>query len=310
MRIVFFGTPQFAVPTLQNLIENRYSILAVVTQPDRPKGRHLKIVPSPVKELAQKNRIKVLQPHIVGEMGFLEEIASLNADLFVVISYGKILPSSLLKIPRLYSLNVHASLLPKYRGASPIPNALLNQETQTGVTIMRITEQLDAGDILLQRSVSIDPQDDGVTLSEKLSHAGAELMIHALRVTESGKAVFHPQDENQATYTKRLKKEDGIIDWSRSSREIEALIRALVPWPSAYTFYQGKRLQLWKVLAKQRACYGRYGQVLKVSETEGIEVSTREGVLALLELQPESRRRMRAIEFASGYQLRAGDVLG
>ncbi len=309
MRIVFFGTPQFAVPTLQKLIENYHLVLAVVTQPDRPKGRHLKVGQSPVKELAREKKIQVLYPQTIGDQ-FLEEAANLKADLFVVVSYGKILPGSLLKIPRLYSLNIHASLLPKYRGASPIPNALLNQETQTGVTVMRITEQLDAGDILLQQSVPIGLQDDAVTLSEKLSHAGAELMIQSLGLIESGKAVFHPQDESQVVYAKRLKKEDGKIDWSRPAKEIEALVRALVPWPSAYTFCQGKRLQLWKVSVKQRAGYGRYGQVLKISETEGIEVSTGEGVLALLELQPESRRRMRAVEFIAGYRLRPGDVLG
>ncbi len=309
MRIVFFGTPQFAVPTLQKLVENRHLVPVVVTQPDRPKGRHLKVGQSPVKELAREKKIQVLQPQTIGDK-FLEEIANLKADLFVVVSYGKILPGSLLKIPRLYSLNVHASLLPKYRGASPIPNALLNQETQTGVTLMRITEQLDAGDILLQQTVPIDPQDDAVTLSEKLSHTGAEVMIQALGLIESGGAVFHPQDESQVVYTKRLKKEDGKIDWSRPAKEIEALVRALVPWPSAYTFCQGKRLQLWKVSAKQRAGYGRYGQVLKISEVEGIEVSTGEGVLALLELQPESRRRMRGAEFIAGYRLRPGDVLG
>jgi methionyl-tRNA formyltransferase len=308
MRIIFFGTPQFAVSTLQKLVETRHSVLAVVTQPDRPKGRHLKVGQSPVKELAREKKIQVLQPQTIGDE-FLEEIANLKADLFVVVSYGKILPGSLLKIPRLYSLNVHASLLPKYRGASPIPNALLNQEAQTGVTLMRITEQLDAGDILLQQTVPIDPQDDAVTLSEKLSHTGAELMIQALGLVESGKAVFHPQDESQVVYTKRLKKEDGKIDWSRPAKEIEALVRALVPWPSAYTFYQGKRLKLWKVIAKQRACYGRCGQSLKISD-EGIDVSTGDGALTLLELQPESGRRMRAIEFASGYRLRPGDELG
>lgn len=309
MRIVFFGTPQFAVPTLQKLIETCHLIPAVVTQPDRPKGRYLKVGQSPVKQLAREKEIQVLQPQTIGDK-FLEEAANLKADLFVVVSYGKILPGSLLKIPRLYSLNVHASLLPKYRGASPIVNALLNQETQTGVTLMRITEQLDAGDILLQQTIPIGPQDDAVTLSEKLSHTGAELMIQALGLVESSKAIFHPQDESQVVHTKRLKKEDGKIDWSRPAKEIEALVRALVPWPSAYTFCQGKRLQLWKVSAKQRAGYGRYGQVLKVSEAEGVEVSTGEGVLALLELQLESRRRMRAIEFIDGYRLRPGDVLG
>lgn len=309
MRIVFFGTPQFAVPALQNLIKNCHSVLAVVTQPDRPKGRHLKINQSPVKELALENKIKVFQPDAVTETGFLEEIASLDADLFIVVSYGRILPDTLLKIPHLYSLNIHASLLPKYRGASPIPSVLLNQETQTGVTLMRIAKQLDAGDILLQQAVTIDPQDDALTLSEKLSHAGAELMIHALHLIESGKAVFYPQDENQATCTQRFKKEDGKIDWSRPANGIEALVRALVPWPSAYTFYRGKRFKLWRVTAQQRACYGRYGQVLKIDH-EGIDVSTGEGILTLFELQPESGCRMRAFEFASGYRLRPGDTLG
>lgn len=311
MRIVFFGTPVFAAAALERLLLSGHAVSAVVTQPDRPKGRALAVTASPVKELAGRNKIKIFQPEKLNDKQLLSELSALRADIFIVVSYGKILPKALLQIPRLYCLNIHASLLPKYRGASPIAAALLNRDQETGVTLMKITEQLDAGDILVQQAVPIHPQDDAVTLSEKLSKLSGELLIRGMEQIEAGKDVFYPQQEDQATYANRLKKENGKIDWSRPASEIEALVRALVPWPSAYTFYQGKRLQIWKVLVQPRPCYGRYGQVLKVAHDSGeIEVSTGEHILRILEVQPENRRRMKADDFSRGYRLRPGDVLG
>ncbi|MBI1976857.1 MAG: methionyl-tRNA formyltransferase [Candidatus Omnitrophica bacterium] len=309
MQIVFFGTPLFAVATLQRLLRSRHAVRAVVTQPDRPKGRDLAIAASPVKELADENKIRVFQPEKINDEQFLSELSQLRADLFIVVSYGKILPKTLLEMPRFYCLNVHASLLPKYRGASPIAAALLNREREAGVTLIKITERLDGGDMLLQEAIPIHPQDDALTLSEKLSNLGGELLMRALERIEEGKAVFCPQQEDHATYAKRLKKEDGRIDWSQPAEQIEALVRALVPWPSACTFYQGKRLQIWKAAVEARPCYGRYGQVLKINASGEIEVSTGEQILRLLEVQPENRRRMKAGDFSRGYRLRPGDVL-
>lgn len=307
MRVVFFGTSLFAVPPLEKILKSHHVVQAVVTGPDRPQGRSLRISESPVKQIARKNQMKLFQPEVIQESRFLEELEKLETDLFIVVSYGKILSKELLEIPRLYCLNIHASLLPKYRGASPVPSALLNREESTGVTIIRMTEQVDAGDILLQKSTAIRPEDDAVTLLERLSSAGAELILEALQLAGSGKESFVPQAESEATYARRLSKEDGKIDWSRPAQELEACVRALVPWPSAYTFYRGKRLRIWRVSVNPRASYGCFGQVLKVIPSEGIEVSTGDQALLLQEVQPESRNRMPAIEFARGYRVRPGD---
>lgn len=311
MRILFFGTPLFAVPPLEGLIKSNHTVVGVVTQPDRPKGRSLKISESPVKQAASQEGIRVFQPFSLNSEVLIKELKQLRADLFIVVSYGKMLPKTLLEIPRFYCLNIHASLLPRYRGAAPISAVIQNRDPKTGVTIIRMTEKMDAGSSLMQKEIAIDSKEDGTSLSEKLSHLGADTLLSGLRLVQTQQAVFTPQDESQATYTKRLKKEDGKIVWSCSAEEIESLIRGMIPWPSAFTLYQKRRLQIWKAGIIQRPAYGRHGQILKVDYSQGvIEVSTGKNILLIQEVQPESRKRMSAGEFAKGHHLRGGDLLG
>ncbi len=310
MRLVFFGTPLFAIPSLERLLSIPHTLLAVVTQPDRPKGRHLKLTPPPVKSYAQERNLPILQPQKANDPKLLETLFHLKPDLFIVISYGQILPKPLLELPRLFSLGLHPSLLPRYRGAAPIPWTVLNREKETGVTILRINERVDAGDILLQRSTIVDGSEDTMNLAQRLAQMGAELLIEGLDLIEGGKANFTVQDEAQATYARRLTKEDGRIDWERPAEEICAQVRALVPWPSTYAFYKGQRIGIWQAQVERRPAYGRVGQILRIRDPEGISVSTGKEIFILKQIQPQDRNQMSAIEFSRGYRVRPGDVLG
>jgi methionyl-tRNA formyltransferase len=303
MKIVFMGTPGPAAKCLQALIDAQEEVVLAVSQPDRPKGRHLLVSSSPVKELARKYNIHIETPEKVRDPIFINKIKSYLPDLIVIVAYGRILPREILTIPKFGSINLHASLLPKYRGAAPIQWAILKGEAETGITVMRVAEALDTGDILLQKKVGIDPEDTAETLEEKLFEAGASVLLEAIQQIKEGKAQYTPQKEAEATYAALITKESGEIDWKKPAFEINNRIRALIPWPAAHTFYQGKMLKLFK--AEPIELNGEYkpGQVV-----EPMVIACAPGGLRLKEVQPASGRRMPAEDFWHGHKIKAGDI--
>ena len=307
-RIVFMGTPEFAVPALQALHESEYPVVAVVTNPDRPRGRGRKMVSSPVKQAANRWGYDVLQPRSGKDPWLRERLETLRPDLLVVVAYGQILPSSVLKIPRVGAINIHASLLPKYRGPAPIQWAIINGDRQAGVTTMWMAEGMDTGDILLQDQVTIDPQETSGSLHRKLAEKGAKLVIETLHRLASGDLSATPQDESQVTYAPILKKEDGHIDWSRPAEAIEHLVRGINPWPGAFTFLFGKRLKVFSAEARKRQVPERPGTVLEGFPGD-LEVSAGEGVLLLKEVQFESGKRLSADAFVRGCPVPPGTTL-
>lgn len=304
MRVLFMGTPEFALPSLEALIDSE-EVVAVVTQPDRPKGRGKILTPPPVKGLALRYDIPVLQPLSLKDGDTIREISAYKPDLIVVVSYGKILPKTILNIPPYGCINVHASLLPKYRGAAPINWALINGEEETGVTIMEMDEGMDTGDIILQKAIPIEEDDDVESLSTKLSILGAELLKEALSLLKEGKLTSIPQDGAKATYAPMLKKEDGAIPWEWDAWKIRDFVRGMNPWPGAYTFWKGKRLKILKGMALGNGD-GIPGEVKAVSK-EGIDVVTGKGLFRIKKLQPEGKRIMDASEFIQGYRIHGGE---
>lgn len=307
MKIVFMGTPEFAVPSLKALVDSGEEVAAVVAQPDKPQGRGLKLSPPPTKVFAEERGITVLQPPGIRTEAFLRDLAELNPDIIIVAAYGKILPKSVLELPGFGCINVHASILPKYRGAAPVNWAIARGEKVTGVTIMRMDEGMDTGDILLTREVPIDDDDTGETLSGKLSLAGAELLLRALENLKRGE--LHPLKQNGslATYAPMLKKEDGRIDWSKPAGEIRNLIRGMLPWPGAFTLLGGKLLKIYKAAISEGA--GKEGEV--ITAPQGVlRVMTGKGALDILELQIEGGKRLPSKDFLSGRKIEPGTVLG
>ena len=307
-RVVFFGTPDFAVPSLRALLAGPDEVIVVVCQPDRPAGRGQQLRPPPVKTLAQSRAMPVLQPLKLRSEDFATALRAWSPDLGVVAAYGRILPSAILELPRLGCINVHASLLPKYRGAAPIQWAILRGETATGVTIMQMNERMDEGDILLQREIPIGTDETYGELQERLSELGAEVLVEALVDMEAGKLVNRAQDDAAATLAPLIDKADGAIDWSLSSHEIARRVRAFNPWPSAFTRLRGKLLKLHRARALTEAAPAPPGTVLR--EGAEIRVATGQGVLAIDELQLEGRKRMSIEEFARGGGLSTGARLG
>jgi methionyl-tRNA formyltransferase len=308
-RIIFMGTPDFSVPTLKALHENRYDVLAVVTQPDRPKGRGRRLVPPPVKEVARTLGYPVLQPLRIKEPWFIDRIIESDPDLFVVVAYGRILPGSFLSIPRLGAVNIHASLLPKYRGPAPIQWAIINGEEETGVTSMWMDEGMDTGDILLSSKVPIGPDDTSGSLHIRLAEVGAELLIETLTRLESSDLAGEPQDKSGATYAPLLKKKDGRIDWTMDVRSVNAFIRGMSPWPGAFTFLFGKRLKVLKAQDLQKPGNQRPGTVVE-GFPDDFNVATGQGTLALKEVQFESGKRLPVKDFLRGCPVPAGTLLG
>jgi methionyl-tRNA formyltransferase len=309
VNLVFMGTPAFAVPSLERLLASPHVVLAVVTQPDRPQGRGRQIAYSPVKQLAMAHGLPILQPRRASEPQFLTALRSLAPQVVVVAAYGQILRPALLEIPPLGCINVHASLLPKYRGAAPVNWALMRGERVTGVTIMLIDETLDTGPILLQSELAIDLSDDAGTLQERLALCGAETLAHALHGIESGSLTAIPQDHAQATYAPKLRKEDGLIIWDQRAIDLDKLIRGVTPWPGAVTMHCGKPLRVWRAAPMASSEAGTPGRVVKI-DSSGAWIETVEGVLVLVEVQPASGRRMTAAAYARGHGLGPGDVLG
>ena len=312
MRIIFIGTGEIGLPGLQALVKTQeHSVLAVVTQPDKPVGRQLKLSPSPVKEEAFKLHLKIFQPEKIGAAASLAQLRYLNPDLIVVAAYGQILPKAILDLPRYGCLNLHTSLLPKYRGASPIHSAIAAGEKESGVTIMWMDEGLDTGDILLQEAVTLRRHETAQTLHDRLAKIGANLLLKSLPLVETGNAPRIKQDKNKATLTKKLSKENGHIDWNRPQREIDAHIRAMTPWPSAYSWIpQESDQKMLKIFATiiSRAAKGKPGEILRVDK-HGILVAAKVGGLLLREVQLEGKKRMHAAEFARGFNLPVGLVL-
>ena len=310
MDLVFCGTPRFAVPTLEKLMDAGYSVPLVVTQPDRPRGRGMEVTVSPVKEGALGLNLKVTQPDkIRNNEEFRQQLERISPEAIIVVGYGRIIPKWMIDLPRLGNLNLHASLLPKYRGAAPIQWAIANGESVTGVTTMRIDAGLDTGDILLQREIPIEPEDTAVTLSPKLAEIGAGLMVETLRGLQSGQIHPVPQDHSRATLAPILKREDGRIDFQRTATEISNRLRGFQPWPGAYTIYKRRNLQIQKAqqveVAKQFAAgeIGVEGSRLLV----GCGMDT---TIEFLELQPEGKRSMSSREFINGYRPQSGEKLG
>jgi methionyl-tRNA formyltransferase len=309
VNVVFMGTAAFAVPSLDRLVASRHAVVAVVTQPDRPQGRGRRIAASPVKQVAAAQRLHILQPHRAGDPQLLAELKALAPQVIVVAAYGQILRSALLAVPPLGCINVHASLLPKYRGAAPVSWALIRGEQVTGVTIMLLDETLDTGPILLQSKVAIDPSDDAGTLQERLAARGAEALLEALDGMQAGALQPMPQDHARATYAPKLRKEDGVIVWGRSADDLAHLVRGVTPWPGAVTTHRGKPLRIWRSTPVAMSGAGAPGRVASI-DTLGIWVETGDGYLVLGEVQPASGRRMDAAAYARGHGLRPADVLG
>lgn len=312
LRIIFMGTPDLAAASLAALLrEPAFAIIAVVTQPDRPKGRDLKLQPSPVKTLALQHQIPVLQPEKARAPSFLAELQALRPELIAVAAFGQILPQSILDLPRLGCLNVHTSLLPKYRGASPIQSALLNGETETGVTIMKMDVGLDTGAILTQRATSIQSDDNAATLHDRLAQLGGELLVTTIRDYAAGKISPRVQAHELATHVAKIKKEDGRIDWTQPAGAIWNRIRAFTPWPGAFTFLPGPSqpvlLKLWQ--AEPASQTSEPGFILSADKT-GLVIGCGTGALRVTQLQREGSRRMSAAEFLAGHPLSPGIKLG
>lgn len=309
MKVVFMGTPDFAVPTLEKIIEAGHEVLAVVTQPDKAKGRGKKVLFPPVKEKALEHNLPVYQPRRAREPEFIEQMRELNPDVMVVVAFGQILPKDILDIPKYGCINVHASLLPKYRGAAPIQWAVINGDKISGVTTMQMDVGLDTGDMLLKTEVELAEDETGGSLFDKLSTLGGALLIETLEKIEAGDIHPEKQDDSQAgEYARTLDKALGNVDFTKSAVEIERLIRGLNPWPSAYTFYNGKTMKLWKaeVVSGGNVTPGQIFSVDKQSFT----VQTGDGALRILELQLEGKKRMDAGAFLRGCAVSVGEMLG
>jgi len=310
MVLIFCGTPRFAVPTLEKLVEAGHAVPLVVTQPDRARGRGMQVTVSPVKEAARRLGLPITQPDkIKSNDDFRGQLAAIRPDAIIVVGYGRIIPQWMIDLPRFGNLNLHASLLPKYRGAAPIQWAIANGESVTGVTTMRIDAGLDTGDILLQRELPIAPDDTAETLGPKLAAVGAELMAETLRGLESGQVHPVPQDHSKATLAPILKKEDGRIAFARTANEICNRLRGFQPWPGAYTTFKSKTLQVHKARPSERSVPLDPGEIA----VEGTRLMAGCGhgtTLELVEIQMEGKRRMLAREFINGYRPETGDHLG
>ena len=312
MNIVFFGTSEFAIPALKRLLDSGHKVLAVVTQPDRKRGRALKVSPPPVKVLAHAKGIPVFQPQDASGAESVAYLKKLDAELFVVISFGQILAREVLSVPKLYAINVHGSLLPKYRGAAPTNWAIMNGDSVSGVTVIKMNEKMDEGDIISKREVTIDPEDNNITLSEKLSEAGAGALVATIGFIEKGEALsFVKQDNAKATYAPKLKKEDGLIDWNMSAVKIHNRVRGLVPWPGAYTCYDSKILKILKTeIAASSDAKAEAGEVVEVAKNRGIIVRAGSGDLVIQYLQLESKKALDADSFVRGHRIGRGYKFG
>ena len=306
MRAVFMGTPDFSVPVLSAMIEDGIEIIAVVTQPDRPKGRGKELAFSPVKEEALRHGLTVWQPAKVRDPAFVEQLWAAAPDVIVVVAFGQILPKAVLEVPKYGCVNVHASLLPLYRGAAPIQYAILDGRRETGVTTMLMDEGTDTGDILMQKKVPIARDETGGSLFDKLSFVGAQLLVETLQYLQDGTIQRKPQT-GTPNYVGMIKKTMGRLDWEDSAVNLERKIRAMDPWPSAYTFRNRKMLKIWKAEVLKGGA-GEPGEVVRIGK-DGFDVQTGSGILRILEVQPEGKKRMDSAAYLRGYPMESGESL-
>jgi len=309
MNIVFFGSPNSAIPSLNKILKAGHSIKLIITQPDKPSGRGKKLMPCPIKRMAQELNIPTHQPIKIRKDSLaLDKIKKIQPDLNVVVAYGQIIPSEIIYLPKHNSLNVHFSLLPKYRGASPVQWALLNGEEKTGITIFELNKKMDEGDILIQDEVKISPYENAAELETRLAQKGAELLIKT--IAQIDKIKPYKQDHSQASYAAKLSKENGKIDWAKNANYIERQVKAFNPWPSAYTFFKNKRIKIHKGRKKesQTKPYSLPGVILEINK-EGIKACCGDGSIYLIEiLQPENKKQMFAYAYSLGAKLKPGET--
>lgn len=312
MKIVFMGTPDFAVPVLRAIVENNYNVALIVTQPDRPKGRKQTLTPPPVKVEGEKLNIPIFQPDKIKNEDNWKQIAELKPDLIVTAAFGQILPKELLEIPTYGCVNVHASLLPKYRGGAPIHQSIIDGEVETGVTIMYMVEKLDAGDMLTQRSIPILEKDTTGTMHDKLSDLGAELLLETLPLLKDGKLNPVPQVEDEVTFAPTIKKEQERIDWNESSTAIFNHIRGLNPWPVAFTTVDDRRLKIWEAEVRSEKTEKLPGTIISITDKEILVACGEGSILALLKVQPSGKKPMDVSTFlrGAGGKWNLGIVLG
>lgn len=310
MKIIFFGTGRFGLPALEKLLESRHEVAAVVTQPDRKKGRGWHLGPTPVKAFMEEEAAgaQVLQPEKVSDTVFIDSLKAIDADVFVVVDYGQFLSKELLALPRKYCVNLHPSLLPKYRGASPVNRAILNGDSETGNTVIRMNERMDAGSIIMREKTKIGEHEDAAGLLERLSREGADLLLKALGAIEAGKESLVEQNESEATYAPKLEKQEGKIDWAAPALEIIRKARAMKPWPGAFTYLDGKLLKILDAeISTASDCAGPPGTIC--DEKEFI-ISAGTGAIRVEKLQMEGKKPMPSDEFLRGHRVRKGSVLG
>lgn len=309
MKIIYMGTPDFAVEALEALASSRHEVTAVFTQPDKPKGRGKAMQFTPVKEVALRENIPVYQPKKVRDPEVIQKIRELAPDVLVVVAFGQIIPQEILDIAPYGCINVHGSLLPKYRGAAPIQWAVIDGEKESGVTTMQMDAGLDTGDMLLKTVVPLDEKETGGSLFDKLSKAGADLLLETLDALENGTVTPQKQGESPTAYAKMLTKDMGAIDWNRPAKELERLIRGLNPWPGTYTEYQGKTLKIWGATVEDGGDPSKAGTIVNVKK-HSFGIQTKDGILVPTEIQLEGKKRMTAEAFLCGVSLEEGTVLG
>lgn len=309
MKIVYMGTPDFAVAPLEALIRAGHQVTAVVTQPDKQKGRGKEVQMTPVKECALKHNIPVFQPVRIKEKEAVDKLREYPADIFVIAAFGQLLSEEILKMPPFGCVNIHASLLPAYRGAAPIQWAILNGEKESGVTIMQMEKGLDTGDMLLKKAIPIEPKETGESLHDKLMEIGAELIVEALPLIEAGKIIPERQEDSKSSYASRLNKEMGHIDWNKDAGELERLVRGLNSWPSAYTSYRQKTLKIWEADVIKGQSGKLPGEITQVGK-DFVDVSCGKDTLRIYSLQLEGKKRMAVKDFLLGYEMQQGMTLG
>lgn len=310
MRVIFWGTPDFAVESLKELVNSKHKVIAVITQPDKPRGRGKKVLPTPVKEFALQHNIPVFQPNKVkGNKELYNRLKELSADIFVVVAYGKILPKEIIELPKYKTINVHASLLPEYRGSAPIHRAILDGKKKTGVCIMEIIEELDAGDIYDCKEVEIKDSDDIVSVHDKLAKEGAKLLVKVLNDIEEGKAKKTKQDDTKSSYAKPIKKEEGKINWENSARNIFNQIRALKVWPKAFTKFRDKEIKILSAEIVDENSTGEIGEIVRIEKGKGFVVQTGKGKLLIKEVQFPNSKVISADDAVRGYHIKVGERL-
>lgn len=309
MKIIYMGTPEFAVPALESIAKNNYDIPLVVTQEDRRKGRGKKLIPTDIKAKALELGLEVFQPENINSKESIEKLKNINPDIIIVTAYGQILKKEILEMPKYGCINIHASILPKYRGAAPINRAIMDGEKETGITIMQMEEGLDTGDILSIEKINIEANDDSEILHDKLKKIGGELIIKTLKDIELGNIKNIKQDDSKATYAEKIFKDTGLIDWNMNGEDLRNFVRGLKPWPSAYTFYKGDIFKIGEVELNNKIGNDEVGKVLKVSK-EGIFVNGVDNTILIKTFQLPGKKMMKVEDYLRGNDFETGIVLG